>query len=274
MIRIDWNPIGHLGRVPINWYGLGWVAAFVAGAALVRRWARESDVPRRHVEDVLVWILAGAFIGARLYFVAQNDAWFYVTHPWRIVAVWEGGLAFFGGLLGATGAAYVFARVRRLDFARLADLFAPAVPIAAAIGRIPCGFDGMDYGTPTRLPWGVVYGNANSYAPIDGVARHPDQFYELIGDPVIASVLLKMRRHLGLRDGTLFVTYLVLFSILRFILFFVRGNVPIVALGLKNAQWTALAILAVTVPMLMSRLGKRAESPPLAPRREATGRAK
>jgi prolipoprotein diacylglyceryltransferase len=132
----------------------------------------------------------------------------------------------------------------------------------------------MDYGTPTRLPWGVVYENANSYAPIDGVARHPDQFYELIGDLVIAAILLRMRRHLAVRDGTLFVTYLVLFSFLRFILFFVRGNVPIVALGLKNAQWTALAILAVTVPMLISRFGRRVESPPLASGREATGRAK
>src|SRR5882672_6414041 len=145
MIRIDWNPVGHLGPVPINWYGLGWVGAFVTGAALARRWARGSDVPRREVEDVLGWILGGAFIGARLYFVAHNDASFYLTHPWRIVAVWEGGLACFGGLLGATGAAYMFARMRGLEFGRLADLFAPSVPVAAAIGRIPCGFDGMDY---------------------------------------------------------------------------------------------------------------------------------
>ena len=273
MIRIDWNPIGHLGPVPINWYGLGWVAAFLTGAALVRRWARESDVPSRHVEDVLVWILGGAFIGARLYFVAQDDAWFYFTHPWRIVAVWEGGLAFFGGLLGATGAAYMFARIRRLDFGRLADLFAPAVPIAAAIGRIPCGFDGMDYGTPTRLPWGIIYENASSYAPTDGVARHPDQFYELLGDLVIATILLNMRRRITLSDGTLFTTYLVLFSILRFALFFVRGNVPAIALGLKNAQWTALAILAVTVPMLIWRLGKRPEPLRQAPGRQMTGRA-
>jgi phosphatidylglycerol:prolipoprotein diacylglycerol transferase len=274
MIRIDWNPIGHFGPVPINWYGLGWVAAFVTGAALARRWVRESEVPRREVEDVLVWILGGAFIGARLYFVAQNDAWFYLTHPWRIVAVWEGGLAFFGGLLGATGAAYIFARMRGLDFGSLADLFAPSVPVAAAIGRIPCGFDGMDYGTPTRLPWGVVYENPSSYAPIDGVARHPDQFYEMIGDLIIAAILLWMRRHLALRPGTLFVTYLVLFSVLRFILFFVRGNVPIVALGLKNAQWMALAILAVTVPMLMSRISKRPDVLPLVAGRDATGRAK
>jgi phosphatidylglycerol:prolipoprotein diacylglycerol transferase len=170
------------------------------------------------------------------------------------VAIWEGGLAFFGGLFGGIGAAYIYARRTRASFGRLADLFAPAVPLGAAIGRIACGVDGMDYGTPTSLPWGVVYLNPNSYAPNDGVPRHPDQYYELIGDLIIATILFKLRGRL--LDGTLFLVYLVLFSVLRFFLFFVRGNVPIVALGLKNGQWTAAAILIVSLPMLLARLGR------------------
>jgi phosphatidylglycerol:prolipoprotein diacylglycerol transferase len=114
----------------------------------------------------------------------------------------------------------------------------------------------MDYGTPTSLPWGVVYLNPNSYAPNDGVPRHPDQYYELIGDLVIATILFKLRGRLP--DGTLFLAYLVLFSVLRFFLFFVRGNVPIVALGLKNGQWTAAAILIVSLPVLLARLRRAA----------------
>jgi phosphatidylglycerol:prolipoprotein diacylglycerol transferase len=78
-------------------------------------------------------------------------------HPWHIVSVWEGGLAFFGGLFGAIGAAYLYARRTRLRFAPLADLFAPAIPMAAAVGRVACGLDGMDYGTPSNLLWSVVY---------------------------------------------------------------------------------------------------------------------
>jgi phosphatidylglycerol:prolipoprotein diacylglycerol transferase len=84
------------------------------------------------------------------------------------------------------------------------------------------------------------------------VPRHPDQFYELIGDLLIAAILLKLRPRLP--QGATFLLYLVLFSALRFVLFFVRGNVPVVALGLKNAQWTSLAILAVAAPLLMMRL--------------------
>lgn len=93
----------------------------------------------------------------------------------------------------------------------------------------------MDYGTPTSLPWGVVYTHPASYAPVDGVVRHPVQFYELAGDLVIAGVLLKLRGKLP--DGALFLSYLVLFGALRFALFFFRGDVPAVALGFANGHW-------------------------------------
>lgn len=252
MIRIDWNPIAHVGPIPINWYGLGWVAAFLAGRSLVRCWAPRYGVSLTAVDDLILWSFAGSFIGARLYYVVQNDFQFYITHPWKILATWEGGLAFFGGLAGGILAAYLCARRGALPFPRVADLFAPAVPIAAAIGRIPCGFDGMDYGTPTRLPWAVVYVNPASYAPLDGVARHPGQFYEAAGDVAIAALLLKLRDRLP--EGGLFLLYLMLFSVLRFFLFFVRGDVPLVALGLKNAQWAALVILAVSVYLTATRV--------------------
>lgn len=108
------------------------------------------------------------------------------------------------------------------------------------------------YGTATSLPWGVVYDNPASYAPNDGVPRHPDQFYELAGDLVIAAILIRLRPRLP--AGATFLLYLVLFAAFRFVLFFVRGNVPIVAFGLKNAQLTALAILMIAVPLLYVRL--------------------
>jgi phosphatidylglycerol:prolipoprotein diacylglycerol transferase len=259
MIRIDWNPVGHLGPVPINWYGLGWAAAFLAGRWLVLRWAARTRLPRERLEELLMWIFVASFAGARLYFVAQNDPWFYITHPWRIAAVWEGGLAFFGGLFGAIVASVLYTRRAGLPFGRVADLVAPAIPIAGAIGRIPCGLDGMDYGTPSSLPWAVVYTNTNSFAPNDGIPRHPDQYYELIGDLIIAWILLKARSRLP--EGGTFYLYLTLFAVLRFVLFFVRGNVPVVAFGLKNAQWTALAILAVAFPALVRRIRPRNPAP-------------
>lgn len=164
--QIDWNPVPHLGPIPINWYGLGWVAAYAVGLLLVRRGARRTALRTVDVEGVAMWALLGAIIGARLYYIAQNEPAAYLDRPWCIVAVWQGGLGYFGGLSGAIAAAYLYARRHRLSFPRLADLFAPAIPVAAAIGRIPCFLDGMDYGTPGGLPWGIVYLNPKSYAPL------------------------------------------------------------------------------------------------------------
>jgi phosphatidylglycerol---prolipoprotein diacylglyceryl transferase len=249
MIELNWNPIWYVGPIPINWYGLTFVLGFIIGGLLVWRWAPKFNVPRAKIEGLLIWIIIGTVVGSRLYFVVQNDLTSYLREPWRILAIWEGGLAYFGGLFGAILAAYLYTRLEGLQFSKVADLFAPAVPVGAAIGRISCGLDGMDYGTPTTLPWGIIYTHPNSYAPNDGVARHPVQFYELLGDLIIAGILIKLRGRLP--DGCLFLIYLLLFTIMRFFLFFVRGNVDPVALGLKNAQWTALAILIVAVPALI-----------------------
>jgi len=255
MISIDWNPMPYLGPVPINWYGITFAIAIFTARFLVIRWAPNYGLSKDSIDRLLVWILVGVVAGARLYYVVQNDFPSYLTHPWRILAIWEGGLAFFGGLIGGIGAAYLCCRRDGFDFARTGDLFAPAIPIAGAIGRISCGLDGMDYGTPTELPWGVVYRNPNSYAPLDGLPRHPDQYYELVGDLIIAAILLRLRGKM--RPGSLLLLYLIAFSVLRFFVFFLRGNVEPVGLGLKNGQWTALVILVASVVMTLWRHGSQ-----------------
>lgn len=249
MIRIDWNPVLQLGPVPIHWYGLTFALGLLVGRTLAGRWARGSGVPEGELDGLFGAIVLGTFLGARLYFVAQNDPTAYMEHPLRVFAFWQGGLAFFGGLFGATLLGGLYCRLRGISVARAADLFAPAIPIGGAIGRTSCGLAGMDFGTPTRLPWGVVYSNASSFAPLDGIPRHPVQFYELLGDLVIAAILLRTRRRLF--PGGMFLLYLVLFSVLRFFLFFVRGDVPTLSLGLKNGQWTALVILALAGPAFL-----------------------
>lgn len=246
MIEIDWDPSPNIGPLTINWYGLTFLLGFVVAWLLVRRCARRYGISFDHVDNAIGWIAVGTIIGARLYFVAQNDVWEYLKEPWTILAVWEGGLAFFGGLFGAIIAGALYSRRHGLPFLRLADLFAPAIPIGAAIGRITCGLAGMDYGTPTSLPWSVIYTNPATHAPIDGISRHPTQFYELAGDLAIAVILLRLRTRLP--DGALFLAYLMMFAVLRFLLFCVRGDVPTLALGLTNGHWTALVILTVAIP--------------------------
>jgi prolipoprotein diacylglyceryltransferase len=95
MIRINWDPTRYLGPIPINWYGLNFLVAFVLSGLLVRKWAPRWEFSKTQIESLLAWILVGTIIGARIYFVVQNDFVDYLSHPWRIAALWEGGLAFF-----------------------------------------------------------------------------------------------------------------------------------------------------------------------------------
>lgn len=249
MIDVNWNPVPYLGPLPINWYGITMALGFLVAGYLAWRAAPRHNVPREKIESLMIWLVVGVVVGARVYFLVQNDFTSYWREPWRMFAVWEGGLAFFGGLFGAILAAFLFTLKEKLSFARVSDLFAPFIPIGAAIGRTTCGLAGMDYGTQTSLPWGVVYSNPNSYAPVDGIARHPVQFYEMLGDLMIAGTLLKLRGKLP--DGVMFLAYLILFAGLRFFLFFARGDVPVVSVGLKNGQLTALAIFAVAATLIV-----------------------
>src|SRR6266853_6344182 len=136
VIGIDWNPTPYIGPIPINWYGLNFMLAFVVSGLLVRR--SRGGFSKVQIESLLAWILVGTIIGARFYFVVQNDFAGYLSHPWRIAALWEGGLAFFGGLAGGILAAYLYSRRHDLSFLRLGGLFAPAIPIGGALGRVSC----------------------------------------------------------------------------------------------------------------------------------------
>src|SRR5260370_5673559 len=130
MISIDWNPMPYLGPVPINSYGITFAIALFTARSLVVQWASKYGFSTDSIDRLFMWILAVA--GARLYYSVQNDFSFYLAHPWRMLAIWEGGLAFFGGLIGGIGVAYLCFRRDGFDFARGGDLFAPAIPIAGA----------------------------------------------------------------------------------------------------------------------------------------------
>ncbi len=100
MIELHWNPVSHLGPIPINWYGITLALGFVVGGYLTWRWAPMLGVAREKIEGLVLRILVGSVAGARFYYIVQNDFGSYLREPWRMFSVWEGGLAFFGGLFG------------------------------------------------------------------------------------------------------------------------------------------------------------------------------
>lgn len=242
-IVVDIDPIiAQVGPLTFRWYGLMYVVGIVAGLWVVYPYARQ-----RGLSDDDIWaavwpaVIAG-FIGARLYFVIQQPLGPYLAEPWRIMATWEGGMAFYGAIFGVVATLVVVTRQRRISFWTLADAGALFAVIGQAFGRVGNIINGDIVGPPTDLPWGFVYVHPGSFVADHTVAYHPAAVYELLFNVAFFAFLWQLR-HRFPRPGLLFAVYLAGYSLGQFALFFVRTE-PEVLLGLKQAQLTALAVLA------------------------------
>lgn len=237
-IFIDLDPtIVRLGHFSLRWYGLFIGLAIAAAFFVALREARRKGVAEDDVIGLGMWAVLGGFVGARLLHVI--DRWpEYAAQPETILAIQNGGLAIYGGILGGVSTGALYARRRGLPIARMADLAAPGLILAQAIGRIGCIINGDAVGAPTDLPWGMVYLNPEAMAPSLGVAYHPTPVYELVGDLLIFALLWALRKRLRV-EGTLFLVYLGLYSSLKFAVTLARQEVVWFA-GLQEAQLVSL----------------------------------
>ncbi|MBI2919435.1 MAG: prolipoprotein diacylglyceryl transferase [Chloroflexi bacterium] len=261
MIRVGLDPmIVHLGPFTLTWYGLAIFAAVVVAVALVVRWAKQRGIPSDWIYNVAMWGIVGGIIGARLFTLIDTFD-YYVENPMAIFALWEGGLAIFGAILGGFAGGVLCCWRKGYPVGQIADLAAPGLITAQAIGRLGCIVNGDAYGAPTTLPFAIVYTNPNnSFAPL-GVPTHATPIYEIVWDLLVLGVLLKLRGRLK-PDGALFAAYLGMYSLGRFFISFFRENVPVLA-GLNAAQVIALVALGVAVFFLAFRA--RLVSPTQAP---------
>jgi phosphatidylglycerol---prolipoprotein diacylglyceryl transferase len=246
------SPAIHLGPLSIRWYGVGYAVAFLAGGWLAIYHLAGRGTPRHLTERVTFWTIIAGLVGARLYFVAQNRPLWYLTHPQHLVAVWEGGMAFFGAVFCALVALLFWSWRLRLDFWDVLDAGVLFAAVGQPIGRIGNIMNGEILGPPSSLPWAIRYTNPESMAPHLGVAYQPANAYEGLATLCILAVLLLLRRR-GVASGLLGLTYLVLYPISQLVVFYWRtdAETPVVLLGLKQAQLTALFVLIVVVPVFV-----------------------
>ncbi len=253
MISIGIDPILiSVGAFSVSWHGLFMVTGIAVGVFFSARLMAKAGLSRDTFYSLAPWAILGGIIGARLLHLV--DHWeFYLANPELILAVWRGGLAVWGGILGGTIAALIFAKIQDKGFylAPYADQIAPGLILAQATGRIGCIIDGDVFSTTTGLPWGVVY--THSHSPSYGRSpQHPAVGYELLMDLFIFGILWKLRGRLK-PDGSLFLLYTILYSVGRFFLSFLRLDSNTVLLSLNQAQWVALLTLAVAIPLLVFR---------------------
>ena len=246
----------HIGMNPniwgnFSWHGLLTGLAVLAAVILVARLAKEKSLTSEDVYSTALWGIVGGIIGARLFHVI--DKWdYYSDHLWQALRFWEGGLSLYGALVGGFVFGITYAAIRKMPLGKVADLAAPGMVLAQAIGRVGCLINGDSYGTPTSLPWGVIYTNPNAAdtTVLGPPARHPVVGYEIIWDLLILALLLRLRKRLK-KDWMLFLIYASLYSIGRVLFSIVRGDEQAVLGPLHQAQVISLIIIVVAVPLLI-----------------------
>lgn len=214
--------------------------AVLAGGALAAAEFRRRGLDPALANDFLTPAVFLGLAGARLYYVLLFDPGWYLTRPGELVAIWRGGLAFHGALLAGLGTALWFCWRRGIGFWRFADGVVPGLVLGQAIGAIGSFLNGSSYGTPTTLPWAVVFTDPNSQAPL-GIPLHPTQLYEALGDLLLFTGLCVIRGRLH-REGALFLLYL-LGSALLTSIEFVRGDALWIADSVRVAQVVSLLAL-------------------------------
>jgi len=211
-----------IGPLTLYTYGVLVASGFLLGLGLAVRQARKEGMPSEKIVDLGFYVLLAAIVGSRLFFIFMN-ADVYLKNPLGILKVWEGGLVFYGGLIVAIPTVLWYVRKNALGVWSTGDLFAPSIAIGHAIGRIGCFFSGCCYGKPAEgLPWAVTFTDPQSLA-VTGIPLHPTQLYESAGEFFIFLILITLRKNKSF-NGQLFFTYLLLYSFLRFIVEFYRGD--------------------------------------------------
>lgn len=255
VIRIGVDPVLHAGALSIHWYGVMYAVAFLAGFGFgVLPHLLPRGVTRRDCDRMLIWVIIAGLLGARLYYDIQQPLGPYLRDPVRIIAVWEGGMDFFGAIFaGVAMIAFLCWRERR-NFWLMFDAAVLFAVVGQPIGRIGNVINGDILGAPSALPWATAYTNSHAILQAGyqlGVAYQPAGAYEALCAIAIGIVLVLLRRH-GVRDGVLALTYFSLYAISQFLIFYVRESEPVVGLGLKQSQWTCLAMLVVGMPVLFT----------------------
>lgn len=254
----------HIGFLYIRFYGLILMSGALAAAYLAASEARRRGQDTEIVWDGLIWCLIGGIIGARIWhiltpppsMVAQGiTTLWYLTHPLDALAIWRGGLGIMGAVLGGAVALYLYTRKRELSFFLWCDIAVPGVALAQAIGRWGNFINQELYGAPTSLPWAIRIDPQYRLSGFENEAfYHPLFLYESLWNLANMGLLLGLGRRFKdqLREGDLFLIYLIIYPLGRFLLEFLRLDASMVV-GININQWVMLAIAVAAAALMYLR---------------------
>ena len=247
-VLVQWGPLA------IRWYALAYIAGLIAGWLLIRRivaspslWGDALRPSVDSIDDLLVYCALGVIIGGRLGNVLFYDPGFYFAHPVEILKVWQGGMAFHGGLIGALVGIWLFARRYGAPFFSVLDLASLAAPIGIFFGRIANFIKPELWGRPTDVPWAMIFPGS------DGLPRHPSQIYEALLEGVAIFLILGWRARAGdlRRPGLIAGAFGILYALARTTSEFFRDPDP----RLEDLHNGLTMGMVLSVPMILVGAG-------------------
>ncbi len=230
-----------LFNFPVHWYGLLYFLAFLIGWWLLPRLQkfRGLHLSADEWSSIVSWAVVGVIVGGRLGYVLFYDPMYYLHNPLQIFAVWNGGMASHGGFIGVTLALLYALRNRKNDILKIADVVSIPIAIGLGLGRIGNFINQELYGTVTTLPWGMMFPGAVG-------PRHPIQLYDFTLQMIIALTCYLYLKKTSV-PGRVLALFLLLYSIARFLLEFIREQNGVFFYGLSEGQWLTIPILIVAL---------------------------
>lgn len=259
----QFDPVAiQIGPLAIHWYGLMYLLAFALVYGLGRYRIAQGKggmMTARGLEDLIFYSVLGVVVGGRLGYVLFYKPGYYLSNPIEIFYLWQGGMAFHGGLLGVIVVMLLFARKHGTSFFTVADFIAPLIPLGLGAGRLGNFINGELWGRPTDVPWAMVFPGSG-----DGLARHPSQLYELGLEGLVLFVILWWFSSKPRPTGQVSALFLMGYGGFRFLVEFTRepdNFLGLLAGGMSMGQWLSLPMF-IAGAVLFAVTAKRSSRSP------------
>ena len=255
----------HLGPLTIHTYALCILTGIIAAVIITQRRLSSRGAGSGVVLDIIIWAVPIGIVGARFYhvFTHVGDYFFPGANLWNVFAIWDGGNALYGSLLGGAVGAYIGCRRHGIRFWSFADALAPAMLVAQSLGRFGNFFNHELFGLPTTLPWGLQIESTNAKFPpglAAGTLFHPLFLYEIIWNLIGVAIILLLERKLHLRWGRSFAVYLIWYGLGRSWLEAIRIDPTSDGfLGIPANVWASFVAIALGITLFVVQTRRHPE---------------
>ena len=250
-VHPGFDPIAvSLGPLAIRWYGLMYIVAFALlwWFGRLRIKANPNGIwKQKDLDDVMFYGILGVILGGRIGYVLFYKFSDYISVPWKIFYVWEGGMSFHGGMLGVIVALVWFARSRKQHWLDLTDFIAPLVPLGLAAGRLGNFINAELWGRPTDVPWAMIF------PQVDRLPRHPSQLYQFALEGLALFAILWWFSARPRPRGAVSALFLIGYGVFRFVAEYARepdSFLGLLAMGWSMGQWLSLPMVLGGLAMM------------------------